>query len=64
MTNNHPIRIYLIKLENRITFKIRAGYFLELLTPETMILLGSSEKKIAKDKNGENASRPLFQVVI
>ena len=30
------------------------GYYLELLTPETMQLLGSTENKITKDKDGEN----------
>ena len=40
--------------ENRITFKIKDGYSLELVTPETMKLLGSIENKITKDKNGEN----------
>ena len=35
-------------------FKIKTGYSLELLTSETMKLLGSAENKIAKDKNGEN----------
>ena len=42
------------KIENRITFKIKDGYSLELLTKETMKLLGSAEDKITKDKNGEN----------
>ena len=42
------------KIENRITFKIKDGYSLELLTKETMKLLGSTENKITKDKNGEN----------
>ena len=40
------------KIENRITFKIKTGYYLELLTPETMKLLGSTETKITKEKNG------------
>ena len=40
------------KIENRITFKIKAGYYLELLTPETMKLLGSTKNKRSKDKNG------------
>ena len=44
------IRIYVNKIENRITFKIKTGYYLELLTPETMKLLGSTENKITKDK--------------
>ena len=34
--------------------EIRNGYYLELLTPETMKLLGSTEFKITKDINGEN----------
>ena len=48
------IRIYINKIETRITFKIKNGYYIELLTPETMKLLGSNESKITKDKNGEN----------
>ena len=48
------VKIYVNKIENRITFKIKNGYSLELLTPETMKLLGSTENKITKDKNGEN----------
>ena len=42
------------KVENRIMLKIKTGYYLELVTRETMILLGSTKSKIAKDKNGEN----------
>ena len=42
------------KLENRITFKIKTGYYLKLLTPETMKLLGTTKSKITKDENGEN----------
>ena len=52
--DNPSTKIYLYKIENRITFKIKNGYYLELLTPETMKLLGSTESKITKDKNGEN----------
>ena len=48
------IQIYVNKIENRVTFKIKNGYSPELLTPETMRLLGSNENKINKDKNGEN----------
>ena len=36
------------KIENRITFKIRRGYYLELLTPEIMKLFESTENKIKK----------------
>ena len=40
------------KKKNRIVFKIKTGYKLELLTKETMQLLGSSKKVINKNKNG------------
>ena len=40
-------------MKNRIFFKIKTGYKLELLTPETMRLLGSTKKDVAKDKDGE-----------
>ena len=52
--DNPSIKIYVNKTENRITFKTKTGYYLELLTPETMKLLGSTKTKITKDKNGEN----------
>ena len=52
--DNPSITIYVNKIENIITFKIKNGYYLELLTPETIKLLGSTESKIPKDKNGEN----------
>ena len=46
--------MYVNKIENRITFKTKTGYYLELLTPETMKLLGSTENKITKNNNDEN----------
>ena len=59
--DNPSIRIYVNKIENRITFKIKSGYYLERLTPETMKLLGSTESKITKGKNVENV--PHLEVV-
>ena len=53
-TGNPSIRIYVNKIENRITFKIKTGYYLERLTPERMKLLGSIKNKIPKDEDGEN----------
>ena len=50
------VKIYVHKIENRITFKMKNGYSLELLTTETMKLLGSTENKITKDKTGRNVS--------
>ena len=52
--DNSSIEIYVSKTENRVTFIIKNGYYLELLTPETMKLLGSTESKITGEKNGEN----------
>ena len=52
-TVNLSIRIYTNKIENRITFKIKRGYYLELLTPETVKLRASTKSKISKDKNNE-----------
>ena len=45
---------YVNEIENIITFKIKDGYSLELLTPETIKVLGSTKNKITKDKSGEN----------
>ena len=55
-TDNPSIRIYLNKVENRNVFETKTGYYLELLMPETMALLGSTKSKITKNKNGENVS--------
>ena len=57
---NPLIRIYINKIENRVTFKIKTGYYLELLTPKTMKLPGSNKSKITKNKNGENV--PYFEI--
>ena len=56
VTDNPSIMIYVNKIENRITFKIKTGYYLELLLSETMKLLGSTKSNINKDKYGENVS--------
>ena len=53
-TDKPSVQIYVNKIENRVTFKIKNEYSLELVTPETMRLLGSTKNKINKDKNGEN----------
>ena len=64
-TDKPSIQIYINKIENRITFKIKSGYSLELLTQETMKLLESTTNKIAKDENGENVPRlEITEVVL
>ena len=57
MSENPPIQIYPSKIKNRIVFKIKTGYKLELLTLETMKLLGSTKKDVDKDKDGENVPK-------
>ena len=56
-TENPPIQIYPNKIKNRVVFKIKTGYKLELLTPETMKLLESTKKDVDSDKNNENVPK-------
>ena len=57
LAENPPIQIYPNKIKNRIVFKVKTGYKLELLSPETMKLLGSAKKDVDKDKDGEDVSK-------
>ena len=57
LTDNLPVQIYPNKIKNRTIFKIKTGYKLELLTPETMILLGSTKKSVDNDKDGKNVPK-------
>ena len=43
---NPPINIYVNKIENRITFKIKRGCYLEILTPKTMKWLGNIVNRV------------------
>ena len=62
--DNPSIRIYVNKIENRITFKVETGYYLELLTLQTMKLLASIKNKITKDKNGKNVPHSEITEVV
>ena len=57
LTENPPVQIYPNKIKNRIVFKIKTGYKLELLSSETMKLLGSTKKDADQDKNGEDVPK-------
>ena len=57
VTYNSPIRIHVNQTQNRITFGIKAGYYLELLTTEMVKLLGSTKNRLIKDENGKNVFR-------
>ena len=52
-----PILIYANIINNRMVFKIKTGYKLELLSKETMKLLGSTKDIIDSDKISENVPR-------
>ena len=57
LTENPPVQIYVNRIKNRIVFKIKTGYTLELLIPETMKLLRSTKRDVDKDKDGENVPK-------
>ena len=57
LAENPPIQIYPNKIKNRIVFKVKTGYKLELLSPETMKLLGSTKKDVDKDKDREDVPK-------
>ena len=57
MTCNPPIRIYVNQIESKFIFRIKTGYYLEMLTAETMTLPGSTKNKITQDENGVNLPR-------
>ena len=57
MADNAPVQAYVNKTKNRIVFKIKTGYKLELLFSETMRLLGSTKKDAGQDKDGENVPK-------
>ena len=57
LAENLPVQIYQNKIKNRIVFKIKNGYKVKLLTPETMRLLGSTKRGVDKDKDDENVPK-------
>ena len=64
LTDNRSVQIYPNKIKSRIVFKIKTGCKLELLTLETK-LLGSTNKVVDKDKNGENVPKlDIVEVVL
>ena len=57
LTENPPVQICPNKIKNRTVFKIKTGYKLDLLTLETMRLLGSTKKDVDADKSSENVPK-------
>ena len=56
LIENPPVQIYPNKIKNRILFKLKTGYKLELLSPETRKLLGSTKNDVDQDKDGKDVS--------
>ena len=64
IVENAPILIYANTINNRIVFKIKSRFKLELLSKEAMKLLGSTKDIIDADKNSENLPKlENFEVV-
>ena len=61
LTTIPPIYVFINRTNNGLVFKIKDGCKLELQTPESMKLFGSTKKLIDKTKNGENV--PNLEVV-
>ena len=57
IVDNPSVQIYVNKIKNRIVFKIKTSYKLELLSEERMQLLGTSKKYIYKNRDGELVPR-------
>ena len=57
LTENSPVQICTNRIKSRIVFKIKTGYKLELLSSETMKLLGSTKKDVDQDKDGEDVPK-------
>ena len=55
------IHVYINKINNKLVLKMKDGYKLELQTPDSMKLFGSSKQLIDKSKNGEKV--PSLKVV-
>ena len=56
-----PIYVNINRINNRLVFKVKDGYKLELQMSETIKLFGSTQKLIDKTKNEEKV--PSLKVV-
>ena len=57
IAKSYPVQIYVNKIKNRVVLKIKAGYKLELLSTETMKVLGNTRKDVHQDKDGEDVPK-------
>ena len=54
LAGNPSVQIYPNEIKNRIVFKVKTGYELELSSSKTMKLLGSSKNDVNQDNDGED----------
>ena len=65
LTTIRLIQVYINRINNRLLFKVKDGYKLELQKPRTMKLFGSTKKLIDKTKNGKKIpSLEVAEVVL
>ena len=69
IANNPPVQIYVNRIKKSIVFSIKTSYKLEILSPETIKLLGSTKKDVDQDRDGGNMSKlesdeVVFYIVI
>ena len=57
LAENPTVQICPNKIKSRSVFQVKTGYKLELLSPETMKLLGSTKKDVDQDKDGEDVPK-------
>ena len=65
LTETPRVHVHINGINNRLVFKVKDGFKLELQTPEAMKLFGSTQKLTDKTKNGEKVSSlELVEVVL
>ena len=57
VADNLSIRLCGNNIENMITFKMKTGYYLDLLSSDIMKMVGSTKSKMVKEENNERVSR-------
>ena len=57
LTRIPPIHVYINRINHRLVFKIKDGYKLELQTPETMKLFGSTKKINRRNKKQRKCAK-------
>lgn len=54
ITTTPLTQIYINSMEKKITFKIKSGYYFDVLTVKTIKLLGSTDRRKTDSKDEDN----------